>query len=236
MKQIIVAILLLGNIVSSLAYAKPASQKSSVSEKLREKIEVLSWSPRIVIYHQFLSTAECDHLMAQAKPFLVPSQVVDDRRPNGTTSDTRRKSEGMFFPTNHNDPILSAIEKRISLLTLIPPAHGENIQVVHYQVGGEYQPHYDYFNVSSVGGASQLSRGGQRVASFLMYLNTPTAGGKTVFPKVNIEVTPVKGDALLFFDCNVDGTVDSLTFHGGAPVIQGEKWLATRWLRQYPFR
>jgi prolyl 4-hydroxylase len=233
MKQVIVAILLLGSVISSYAHATP---KAIVSEKLSAKIEVLSWAPRIVIYRHFLTNEECDYLIAQARPFLVPSTVVDDRRVHGLTSDTRRKSEGMFFPANHYDPILTDIEKRISLLTLIPPEHGENIQVVHYNVGGEYQPHHDYFNTSTVGGASQLNRGGQRVASFLMYLNTPPAGGNTIFPKVNIEVTPVKGDALLFFDCNVDGREEPLTLHGGAPVIQGEKWLATRWLRQYHFK
>ncbi len=68
-----------------------------------------------------------------------------------------------------------------------------------------------------------------------MYLNTPEAGGETIFPYAHIKVTPCKGDALLFFDCQIDGAVDPLTLHGGAPVTSGEKWLATKWLRQYLF-
>jgi len=221
--------------MSFFSYADEAAQIPLIAEKLQVEVEVLSWSPRIIIYRHFLSDEECDYLINESKPFLTPSTVVDYTLPNGRKIDNRRSSEGMAFPKYHFDPILGNIEQRISLLTLIPPENGENIQILHYHTGGEYQPHYDYFNGNTVGGASYLSRGGQRVASFLMYLNTPEGGGETIFPKVDIKVKPVKGDALLFFDCNVDGKEDPLTFHGGSPVLVGEKWLATRWLRQYLF-
>ncbi len=209
---------------------------SVFAEKLNVDIEVLSWSPRIVIYHQFLSPEECDYLIEISKPYLTPSTVVDETKPNGRKIDKRRNSEGMAFPRDHQDPTITDIENRISLLTLIPPENGENIQVLHYHLGGEFQPHYDYFKSNTTGGASFLKMGGQRVASFLMYLNAPENGGATVFPKVGIEIQPVKGDALLFFDCHLDGSVDTQTLHGGAPVTGGEKWLATRWLRQNAYR
>ena len=232
MNHLFISVLLLCNLVTFNAYTEA---DPLFSEELHSEIEVLSWSPRIFVYHHFLSDAECDYLRYQATPFLVPSTVVDHTRPDGRKSDNRRRSEGMFFPKHHFDPVLSDIEKRISLLTLMPLENGEPIQVLHYSVGGEYQPHYDYFNENTVGGASHLNRGGQRVASFLMYLNSPDAGGETLFPIVNVQVKPIKGDALLFFDCCVNGAVDPLTLHGGSPVIRGEKWLATKWFRQYPF-
>lgn len=212
-----------------------AAASTLQSEDLQEHIEVLSWSPRIFMYRKFLTPEECDYIIEKARPCLIPSTVVNDNA-GGLISDNRRRSEGMFFPKNHGDPVLEEIEKKISLLTLIPLENGENIQVVHYEVGGEYQPHFDYFMNNTVGGVANLNRGGQRVASFLMYLNSPEEGGATIFPYVKINVQPVKGDALLFFDCRLDGTVDSLTLHGGAPVKKGEKWLATRWLRQGVFK
>lgn len=207
----------------------------TLAETINVDIEVLSWSPRIVIYRQFLTFEECDYLIEQAKPHLTPSTVVDESKPEGRKIDKRRNSEGMSFVKDHQDPILTDIEIRISKLALIPPVNGENIQVVHYNLGGEFKPHYDFFNPNTPGGASQLERSGQRVASFLMYLNTPENGGATIFPKVGIDIQPIKGDALLFFDCQLDGTVDLLTLHAGAPVTGGEKWLATRWLRQKAF-
>lgn len=197
-------------------------------------IEVLSWKPRIFKIRNFLTEEECDYLITQSTPHLARSKVVNSDTPDLLDSNART-STSMFFPIVHSDPILSAIEERISLVTLIPNDNGEGIQVVHYQTGGEYRPHYDYFDPRHPGSIAHIRRGGQRVASFLMYLNTPEEGGETFFPKQSIYMKAVKGDALLFYDCTVDGKVDPLTLHGGAPVLKGEKWLATKWLRQFPF-
>jgi prolyl 4-hydroxylase len=66
-----------------------------------------------------------------------------------------------------------------------------------------------------------------------MYLNTPARGGGTVFPDVEFEVEPIKGNAVFFsYDRPHSST---RTLHGGAPVIEGEKWVATKWLRERRF-
>ncbi len=197
-------------------------------------IQVLCWKPRIFKISGFLSEEECEYLIEKAAPHLARSLVVDI----GTSAleqSSGRTSSSMFFPVHHDDPIIQAIEERIALITLIPIAHGEGLQVVKYAVGEQYKPHYDYFDPRHPGSIAHLRRGGQRIASFLMYLNTPEEGGETYFPKLELAVSPVKGDALLFYDCTVDGKIDPLTYHGGAPVIKGEKWLATKWLRQFHF-
>lgn len=108
-------------------------------------------------------------------------------------------------------------------------------RTLHYGIGGEYKPHYDYFDPSTPGGLYHYNRGGQRVASFIVYLNTPEAGGETVFPKAKLRVKPEKGKALLFYNVDPEGKEDPMSFHGGAPVIAGEKWIITRWLRQGEF-
>jgi prolyl 4-hydroxylase len=78
-----------------------------------------------------------------------------------------------------------------------------------------------------------LERGGPRVGTLLMYLNTPVKGGSTTFPDVGFEVAPVKGNAVFFsYDCAHPSTC---TRHAGAPVIEGEKWVATKWLRSEVF-
>lgn len=225
--------LLLQLLTASIVQAQ--EQNPLVKENISAEMEVLSWSPRIFVYRNFLTEEECDYLIEKAKPHLTPSTVVDDENNLGSKTDYRRSSEGMWFVQNHGDLILESIEQKISLLTHIPPENGENIQILHYNQGGEYQPHYDYFDINTTGGASYLMQGGQRVASFLMYLNTPEEGGETIFPYANVSVTPIKGDALLFFNCQINGSEDPITLHGGAPVKKGEKWLATKWLRQYDF-
>jgi prolyl 4-hydroxylase len=65
------------------------------------------------------------------------------------------------------------------------------------------------------------------------YLNTPAQGGATVFPDVQFDVAPVRGNAVFFsYDRAHPATK---TLHGGAPVIEGEKWVATKWVREGPF-
>jgi len=108
--------------------------------------------------------------------------------------------------------------------------NGEGLQILHYGVGAEYKPHNDYFDASEPGGEVLLQRGGQRVATVVMYLNTPAGGGATVFPDGHFEVAAIKGNAVFFsYDRAHEMT---RTLHAGAPVKQGEKWIATKWLRE----
>ena len=44
-------------------------------------------------------------------------------------------------------------------------------------------------------------------------------------------VKPKKGDALLFYSLKPSGQVDPKSLHAGCPVISGDKWSATKWLR-----
>lgn len=195
-----------------------------------EKMEILQESPRVVVYHSYLSEAECDYIIRLGAPSLQRSTVVDHHSNRGKV-DQVRTSEGMFFAYNHQDSILTSVEKKISVTTGIPKENGENIQLLHYSTGAEYKPHHDYFDPNTFAGKEYLKTGGQRFATFIMYLNTPEGGGETIFPLLNLKVKAQKGDALLFYNCDLQGHVDQKTLHGGAPVTRGEKWIATRWLR-----
>ena len=198
-------------------------------------VQTLSTSPRIYLIENFLSSKECDHLMALATPHLKRSTVIDDHAAGGSILDSRRTSQGMFIVEHLKDRTVKKIEKRLATLTELPIQNGEAIQVLQYRERAEYQPHHDYFNPSTPGGISHLNRGGQRVASVIMYLNTPKEGGETIFPMAKISVTPKKGSAVLFYNCLPTGEVDGLSLHGGAPVIAGEKWIATKWIREGEF-
>ncbi|MNN97804.1 hypothetical protein D3C81_2170410 [compost metagenome] len=49
-------------------------------------------------------------------------------------------------------------------------------------------------------------------------------------------MAPVKGNAVYFSYLLPDGTLDERTLHAGLPVASGEKWIATKWLRERPYR
>ncbi len=187
--------------------------------------------PRVVVFGGLLSDDECDELRALAEPRLVRSETVRTDTGGSEVSDART-SEGMFFQRAEH-PLCERIERRIATLLRWPMDHGEGLQVLRYRPGAEYKPHYDYFDPAQPGTPSILKRGGQRVGTVVMYLNTPEQGGATTFPDVKLEVAPVKGNAVFFsYDRPHPMT---RTLHGGAPVLRGEKWVATKWLREGRF-
>jgi prolyl 4-hydroxylase len=188
-------------------------------------------SPRVVVFGGFLSEAECEALMALAGPRLVRSETVDNAT-GGSEVNPARTSDGMFFARGEQ-PLVAAVEQRIAELLRWPVIRGEGIQVLRYGPGAEYRPHHDYFDPALPGTARILQRGGQRVGTLLMYLNTPAGGGATSFPDVGLEIAPVRGNALFFSYPRPHPATQTL--HGGAPVTTGEKWVATKWLRQGTF-
>ncbi len=188
--------------------------------------------PRVVVLGGFLSDEECDGLVAMANSRLARSEtVVADT--GGSEVNSARTSEGMFFERGESE-LCERIEARIAALIHWPVSHGEGLQVLRYRPGAQYLPHHDYFDPHQPGAHTILSRGGQRLATLLMYLNTPDGGGATTFPDVGLEVAPIKGQAVFFSYPRPDAA--TRTLHGGAPVQAGEKWVATKWLRQREFR
>lgn len=204
------------------------------------KPEVISWSPRIILFHNFLSVEECDFLRALSRPRLQISTVVDAKTGKGVKSEVRTSS-GMFVSSKERKlPVVQDIERRIAAFSQIPVENGELIQVLRYEVTQQYRPHHDYFSDTF-----NLKRGGQRVATMLMYLNDNVEGGETYFPMAGdgecscggqtvkgVCIKPNKGDAVLFWSMGLNGESDEKSLHGGCPVLKGEKWSATKWMRQ----
>ncbi len=188
--------------------------------------------PRVVVIGGLLSGDECDALIAAATPRLARSLTVQTST-GGEEMNPDRTSNGMFFSRGESE-LVKRVEARIARMVNWPVENGEGIQVLNYQVGAEYKPHYDYFDPKEPGTPTILKRGGQRVATLLMYLNEPVRGGGTIFPDIGLEVAPVRGNGVFFsYNRPHPGT---MTLHGGAPVLEGEKWVATKWLREGVFQ
>lgn len=193
------------------------------------KVSMRCNAPDIVLLDNFMSDAECDALCELSKGTLTKSEVVDDATGKGVEHQDR-VSQGTYFTLGQND-LVKKIEARINEITGIPVVNGEGIQILNYINGGEYKPHFDYFP-DNEGGRANMSQGGQRIITIIMYLNDVDAGGATVFPEINLNIYPKKGSAVYFSYFNAAGQTDPLTLHGGTPVLQGEKWIATKWLRE----
>ena len=187
--------------------------------------------PPIIVLGQLLDAQECEALMDAARPRLQRSLTVS-LQSGGEEENADRTSQGMFFQRGET-ALIDRIEQRLARLLNWPVENGEGLQILRYGPGTEYKPHYDYFDPAAPGTASIVRRGGQRVATVVMYLNDPTAGGATVFPDVQFACLPVRGNAVFFNYSRPDPSSRSL--HAGAPVLQGEKWIATKWLREGRF-
>jgi prolyl 4-hydroxylase len=188
--------------------------------------------PEVLVLGSVLSDEECDALIQESKPKLERSRTVD-RASGGTELNAARTSEGTYF--NHSESeLLLRINRRIAALTAWPMEYGEPLQILHYGIGAEYQPHYDYFDPSDPGTSKLTAQGGQRVATLIIYLNDPQRGGATLFPDLGIEIAAVKGNAVFF--SYERPHPDTRTLHAGTPVLEGEKWIATRWLRERAYR
>ncbi|KAI3799163.1 hypothetical protein L1987_34453 [Smallanthus sonchifolius] len=210
------------------------------------RVTQISRHPRAYLYRNFLTDEECDHLIKVAKDKLQKSMVADNRTGKSKES-TVRTSKGMFI-RKAQDEVVVGIESRISVWTFLPVENGEALQVLHYENGQKYLPHWDYFQDKT-----NQALGGHRIATVLMYLSNVEKGGETIFPQSEMKesqlktdedskcakkgyaVKPKQGDALLFFSLHPNATIDPLSLHGSCPVIEGEKWLATKWIHVRSF-
>ncbi|MER2090480.1 MAG: 2OG-Fe(II) oxygenase [Sporosarcina sp.] len=180
--------------------------------------------PLIVILGNVLSNEECDELIRLSMDKMQRSKIGTTREVNEL-----RTSSSMFFQESENE-IVARVENRISTIMNIPIEHGEGIQILNYTPGQEYKAHYDYFSSTS------KVINNNRISTLVMYLNDVEQGGETFFPKLNFSVSPQKGMAVYFEYFYNDKNLNELTLHGGAPVITGEKWVATQWMRKQKIR
>lgn len=179
-------------------------------------------APLIVVLGNVLSYEECDELITHSREQLQSSKIVGNHEVNQI-----RTSSGVFVEENET---IVKIEKRLSQIMNIPIEHGDGLQVLRYTPSQEYQPHYDFFAETS------RASDNNRISTLVMYLNDVEEGGETAFPMLNISVFPSKGMAVYFEYFYNNDELNKLTLHAGTPVIRGEKWVATMWMRRQSFR
>jgi hypothetical protein len=190
----------------------------------------LSEAPRIRAIEGFATAAECDWLMARARGRLGPAMVIDQRT-GLEASHPDRTNKAIELDVTAMDVVIQVLRARIGTATNLPVPVFEPAQIMHYSAGEEFRPHYDFLTGEVEGWAAQLERYGQRIATFLLYLNEDYEGGETDFPRIGISHRGSRGDALFFANVDSAGAPDRLTFHAGRPPTRGEKWILSQWIR-----
>jgi prolyl 4-hydroxylase len=186
--------------------------------------------PQVIVFADVLSPDECNEMIERSRHRLKRSTTVNPA--TGKEDVIRnRTSEGIWYQRGE-DPFIEQMDRRISSLMNWPVENGEGLQILHYGMTGEYRPHFDYFPPDQAGSAVHTAQGGQRVATLVIYLNDVPDGGETIFPEAGMSVAAKQGGAVYFRYMNGQRQLDPLTLHGGAPVLGGDKWIMTKWMRE----
>jgi prolyl 4-hydroxylase len=186
--------------------------------------ELLTSSPEVRIFPGLFSTEECDFLIERSSPSLRPSLVVDPQTGRQVPNPVRT-SDAVGFPLVSESPAIHALCRRLAEASDTHVKQGEPLQVLRYRPGQQYRPHFDAIGDSD----------NQRVLTFLVYLNDDYEGGETEFLSTGLKVKGRKGDGLLFRNADSSGVLDPRAQHAGLPVLAGEKYLASRWIREHRF-
>jgi prolyl 4-hydroxylase len=220
-----------------------ARDSGSDPAALRRKVDVVSWratpsarvvfeKPRIVVVERFAAADECQWLIGRGGSGLMRAKVYRGSS-TAQVAETRTNRE-MSFTIFNADVVLSLIRDRIAAACSASVTHFEIAKLLHYSPGEQFALHADFIEAKTPELAHELAARGQRVATFLIYLNDGYEGGATQFPRLDWQYRGGRGDALLFSNVDAAGAPDYDTVHAGMPPTSGEKWVLSQWVRARP--
>ena len=195
---------------------------------------VLSASPRIAAFDGFLTADQCDWLIERARGRIKPARVYDEGTGGGVQS-RARSNVSTEFHLIESDVVMALVRARIARATGIATANFEELSVLHYETGQEFVRHVDFLDPENPAHATVIAERGQRVATFLIYLDDGGDGGETEFARLDLRFKGGKGDAILFWNADADGEPDRMTLHAGLATSRGRKWLLSQFLRNRPW-
>jgi prolyl 4-hydroxylase len=212
-----------------MPYIDVSSNRIAAPDREVEVLFVLK-NPQVILLGNVLSDEECDAIVEHCDTRYTRSTVTAEA--DGASVVHEGRTSEMAFIQRGEAEVAERIDRRLAALAHWAPECSEPFQLQKYGPTQEYRPHYDWLDPDSAGHRAHLARGGQRLATFVLYLCDVAQGGGTVFPQLGLEVFPKKGNALWFLNTDSNHQPDPQTLHGGAPVVSGTKIIANKWLRQ----
>lgn len=179
-------------------------------------------SPKLTLFirRAFLPPELCAALIGEIDAVRRPSTIADANGDAGyRTSETGDLAAAL--------PVVVEVERRITALTRLDPAHGEPLQGQRYAVGQEFKGHTDYFEPDGVDFQPFCGVAGNRTWTVMVYLNQPEAGGATRFKAVDKIIQPETGKLVTWNNRRPDGSLNPATIHHGMKVRAGMKYVIT---------
>ncbi|KAL1857975.1 hypothetical protein Plec18170_003199 [Paecilomyces lecythidis] len=207
----------------------------------RYKVHIFSRVPLVIYIEGFLGEDEAGHLVRVSEGKYAPSIIYDGISERVDPS-VRRSDRALL----DRDDVVRCLEERArSFQGWRPGLYIERMWAQRYNVSGHYQNHYDW--------TGNLHAGGDRVSTFMVYLQADCTGGGTNFPRMKmprekkwcqflecdeddkkgrdqttkklegVTFKPIKGNAIFWENLRADGTGYPETWHAALPVTSGSK-------------
>ncbi len=194
------------------------------------RAEPLHPSARVFKLPEFLPRRVCEWLVAGARPKLVRALVYD---PVGRrdVADATRTNTAAGFNLMETDLVHLTVQARMAEACGLPLAQFEGATVLHYDVGEEIANHFDFVDPATPNYDEELRSRGQRVVTFLVYLNDEYGGGETEFPEFGLRHKGRLGEGLFFVNALEGNEPDLRMVHAGRPPTSGEKWVLSQFVR-----
>ena len=223
-----------------LHFDEQGIEKSPPQDATPVQVRLVHQSPPVLVLDHFLTPPECLAVQrvampdqrSQSKELLVDEVPVQvDSATFSTLAQSKRTSTSWFCPYAAVPTVLAKAQHLLGVDINVM----EEPQIVRYKTGQEFSWHYD--EVPS----AQLDNGGQRVGTFLVYLNDVARGGGTEFRDLcdphghPLTVQPKQGRVCLFFPADGEGHPDDRTLHKGQ-VARDEKRIIQIWFHERDYR
>ena len=192
--------------------------------------DLLNADPEIKTFRALLSPEICRWLIRLSGRRLKPALVYDAENRRNYLSRTRTNSIAEFNLVE-NELLHFLIQQKMSAASGIPMVQMEGTAILNYKPGEEISDHFDFVNPSLPNYDQEIRDNGQRVMTFLIYLNDDYEGGETVFTELDKQFKGNTGDGIYFVNALPDGSSDLRTKHAGRPTTRGEKWIISQFIR-----
>jgi prolyl 4-hydroxylase len=229
-----------------LAGESPSGFESSASDwrRLRAAVDLAAWQappstrvlsadPVIRVVADLLSAAVCSWMIEKARGRLTRALVYEALSKRTTVSETRSNTAATFGLLE-TDLVCVLAQTRMAACAGVPFRNLEPLSVLHYAEGEEITEHFDFVDPEVPDYDRQTAVQGQRVVTFLAYLNDDYGGGETEFSRSRLRHKGRRGDGLYFVNARADGSADTRTLHAGRPPTNGEKWIVSQFMRNRP--
>ncbi len=211
---------------------------------MRAAVDVQAWvaarptqlllaRPRIGTARGFLEPPLCAWLKQRAGPLQAAARVYNPSTGQPMHHDVRSNTTALFTILETDLPLLM-VRRRIAETVGVPPLHLERTSIFRYEPGQRFTRHVDYLDPHQTQYRQQIATYGQRVLTFLVYLNEDFDGGETTFLLIGRKFRGRSGDAVFFYNVGETGDPDQLTAHEGSPPTGGQKWLLSQFIRNKP--